>query len=67
MISLGYLIDNVDLDGLGGGDLSASELDKFDKVNSVRSGLGVLGDGPFLGVDNVLVVLGSDRTTAIHR
>lgn len=63
LISLGYLIDNIDLDGLGSSNLSTSELDKFNKVNSVRSRLGVLGNSPFLGVNNILVVLGSNRAT----
>lgn len=65
LISLGYLIDNIDLDGLGSSNLSTSELDKFNKVNSVRSRLGVLGNSPFLGVNNILVVLGSNRAALV--
>lgn len=61
------LVDDVDLDCFRRGDLGASKLNEFDEVQSVRAGLGILGDSPLLGVRHVFVALGRNRAIIIQR
>ena len=57
------IINDVDLDSFGRSDLSTSQLDLFNEIDSIRTGLSIFGNGPLLSVGNVFI--GLSRNGAI--
>ena len=64
---MNILVDNIDLDGFSGSDLSTAELHLLNEVNSIRTRLGVFGNSPALGILDIHIVLSSDRAIDCYK